>query len=174
MECRAESADMPRYGGAWRVGWGMAGPAGPWRLAWRGRRASGRARRCSSLCGSCRARACPSWLREWPACLADAQQMARFQASPYRLEREGGDCARPEPRFRKMSVDSDRHNTCSIEAAETPPKMLQPSSDDEAVAAPGSSSIPSPPPRGPDFRDLARFEWRVRQPTRRDTQCVPI
>ena len=27
--------------------------------------------------------------REWPACLADAQQMARFQASPHRLECEG-------------------------------------------------------------------------------------
>ena len=112
--------------------------------------------------------------REWPACLADAQQMARFQASPYRLEREGGDCARPEPRFRNMSVDSDRHNTCSTEVAETRPKTIQHSSDDEAVAAPGSSSIPSQPTRGPDFRDLARFEWRVRQPTRRNTQCVPI
>ena len=112
--------------------------------------------------------------REWPACLADAQQMARFQASPHRLECEG-ETVRVESRgAEEICADSDRHNTCSTEVAETPPKTIQPSSDDEAVAAPGSSSIPSQPPRGPDFRDLARFEWRVRQPTRRDTQCVPI
>ena len=39
--------------------------------------------------------------REWPACLADAQQMARFQASPYRLEREGGGLCAPRAAVQK-------------------------------------------------------------------------
>ena len=33
--------------------------------------------------------------------------------------------------------------------------------------------VPSVPSLIPDFRNLAGFEWRVRQPTRRETQCVP-
>lgn len=112
--------------------------------------------------------------REWPACLSDGQQMARFQASPHRMEREGETVRVQSRGAEEICADSDRHNNCSTEVAETNPKTIQPSSDDEAVAAPGSSSIPSQPPRGPDFRDLARFEWRVPQPTRRNTQCVPI
>ena len=112
--------------------------------------------------------------REWPACLADVQEMARSQAFPRHFAARNDAENVLSPAKEKMSVDSDRHSTCFFEVEETPPNTIQPSSKDEGMAAHGAPSVPSQPMGEPDFRDLARFEWRVRQPTRRDSQCVPI
>jgi hypothetical protein len=35
-------------------------------------------------------------------------------------------------------------------------------------------TIPSRPASTPDCRDLTGSEWRVRKPTRRDSQCVQL
>jgi hypothetical protein len=43
----------------------------------------------------------------------------------------------------------------------------------EAKRGPVSRPVPSVPSLIPDFRNLAGFEWEVRQPTRREAQCVP-
>ena len=43
----------------------------------------------------------------------------------------------------------------------------------EEKRGPVPRPVPSVPSLIPDFRNLAGFEWRVRQPTRRETQCVP-
>ena len=106
------------------------------------------------------------------ACLEDVQRMASVQA----VARSAAVPRSPEngltqhPRI--LGVESSRHATCSY----TQPDMrLSPSrsSQSEEMRSRVSPSISSMPSGVPDFRDLARFEWKIRQPSRRDFQCVP-
>ncbi len=106
------------------------------------------------------------------ACLEDVQRMASVQA----LARSAAAPRSPEnvltqhPRI--LGVESNRHATCSYTQSDM---RLIPSrsSQSEEMRSRVSPSISSTPSGVPDFRDLARFEWKIRQPSRRDSQCVP-
>lgn len=119
--------------------------------------------------------------RELPACLADAERMAHVQAKSFDSrvdEASSPDVESLTSSIRRIRVDSAPHSTCSTNAVLDAPgaRFQEISSTPNGVEARGRTphTIPSMQLGGPDFRDLARFEWRVRKTSRRDFQCVPI
>ena len=113
--------------------------------------------------------------RDLPACLADVQRMASVQAVALASTNSTASDL-PEIELTQRSADPcvefDGHAICSSPASVTRPNPSRPSQN-EVVRDFVSPSVPSAPNVAPGFRDRARFEWRVRQPSRRDSQCVP-
>ena len=106
-------------------------------------------------------------------CLADARAMALERPPRPAAEEAGASSRSPNAYDAIACVDSGRSGTFTSEVSRD-------RSEPNSAALAGAVSrgraphtIPSVPEGGPDFRDLARFEWRVRQPSRRDSQCVP-
>ena len=118
---------------------------------------------------------------QWPTCLADAQQMANSQANASFARAAEASLPDGEPltsTTEKFRVDSDGHSTCStndmLDANEARFQAISSTPKGVEVRGRMPHTIPSAQMGGPDFRDLARFEWRVRKTSRRDSQCVPI
>jgi hypothetical protein len=112
--------------------------------------------------------------REWPACLADAHRLVRFQASQVWFEY-------PVKAQLTLSLDpgrsaADRTGTvlALYEVAETPHETIQPLSSDKGTAATGRFSSLAVDARSRLSGPCAAREWRFRKPNRRDSQCVPI
>ena len=112
--------------------------------------------------------------RDLLTCLADAQAMASDRATIHSVEHPDAASRRQKAVSRDPRVDSARHDTCSSDARRMRPEQISSMSTDTEARGRSPRTIPSVPEGGPDFRDLARFEWRVRQPSRRDSKCVPI
>jgi hypothetical protein len=121
--------------------------------------------------------------REWPDCIADAQCMANAWAglitSPERnLTSDPRDASTA-----RLTPAPNRHANCSSGAEEDHRRRAVPSTvtppspnrrDPQIHRGAQPRPIPSSPIDAPDCRDFDGDEWRVRKPTRRDSQCVQL
>jgi len=119
----------------------------------------------------------PARLRESQhACTQVVQSVARHDAAAV-------DCDRNSPKSRPLShsgAESFRHVDCNFPSASASFSGLHRKQPNHSHSSPGEEkrgrsprSVPSMPSPIPDFRERARFEWSVRQPSRREMQCVP-
>ena len=112
--------------------------------------------------------------RDLRTCLADAQTMALDRAQEAGVQTADAVSHAQNTLSSDRRVGSNRHDTCSSNAGRNRPQQncSAPSGTESRGRSP--HTIPSTPDGAPEFRDLAGFEWRVRQPSRRDSKCVPI
>lgn len=112
--------------------------------------------------------------RDLRTCLADAQAMAFDRAGEDRDKATDAASSAQNPLSSDRHVDSIRHDTCSSNAGRNRPEQNYSAPSGTESRGRSAHTIPSTPDGAPEFRDLAGFEWRVRQPSRRDSKCVPI